>query len=86
MKPSQTIFLRPGDVISIDGVEMTYQEVKENKIDSVIFRKHLKESQAVGGGAEWVTLFHQLILKKSTPLCVKTVVMQTIHVGMQEDA
>lgn len=52
MKPSQTIFLRPGDVISIDGVEMTYQEVKENKIDSVMFRKHLKESQAVGGDAK----------------------------------
>ena len=38
-----TIFLKPGDTINIDGVEMTYEEVKNNKIDSVLFRKQLKE-------------------------------------------
>ena len=46
MNTSNTIFLKPGDIISIDGVEMTYQEVMENKIDSVMFRKHLKELMA----------------------------------------
>ena len=40
---SSTIFLNPGDTINIDGVEMTYEEIMESKIDSMIYRKHLKE-------------------------------------------
>ena len=43
MKPSQTIFLKPDDIVNIDGVELTYDEIKNNKIDSIIFRQHLKE-------------------------------------------
>ena len=42
MKP-QTIFIKPGDTINLDGVELTYDEIKNNKIDSIIFRQHLKE-------------------------------------------
>ena len=43
MKPSQTIFLKPGQVVNIDGVDLTREEIKNNKIDSHMFRKHLKE-------------------------------------------
>ena len=43
MKPSQTIFLKPGDTINLDGVELTYEEIKNNKIDSIIFRQHLEK-------------------------------------------
>lgn len=43
MKPSQTIFLKPDDIVNIDGVELTYDEIKNNKIDSIIFREHLKK-------------------------------------------
>lgn len=38
-----TIFLKPGDIVNVDGVEMTYEDIKESKIDSVLYRKHLKE-------------------------------------------
>ena len=40
---SQTIFLNPGDSVNIDGVELTYEEIKNNKIDSHMYRKHLEE-------------------------------------------
>ena len=44
---SNTIFLKPGMTVDIDGVELTYEEIRENKIDSVMFRKHLKEQMEV---------------------------------------
>ena len=40
---SETIFLEPGDVVNVDGVELSYEEIMKSKIDSVIYRKHLKE-------------------------------------------
>ena len=45
MKPSQPIFLKPGMTVNIDGVKMTFAEIKEAKIDSILYRKHLKELQ-----------------------------------------
>ena len=45
MKSTNTIFLKPGDIINIDGVEMTYEDIIESKIDSVMYRRHLKESK-----------------------------------------
>lgn len=41
---SSTIFLKPGMTVNVDGVEFTYEEIMENKIDSVLYRKHLKEN------------------------------------------
>lgn len=38
-----TIFLKPGMVVNVDGVELTYEEIIESKIDSVMYRKHLQE-------------------------------------------
>lgn len=46
MKPSQPIFLKPGWTVNIEGVEMSYEEIKEAKIDSILYRKHLKELMA----------------------------------------
>ena len=43
MKSSQTIFLKPGDTINIDGVEMSYDDIINSKIDSVMYRKNLKK-------------------------------------------
>ena len=43
MKPSQTIFLQPGMTIVIDGVEMSYEDIMNSKIDSILYRKHLKK-------------------------------------------
>lgn len=40
---SPTIFLKPGDTVNVDGVEMSYEDIKESKIDSILYRKHLKE-------------------------------------------
>lgn len=40
---SNTIFLKPGMSVNVDGVEMTYEDIRESKIDSVIYRKHLKK-------------------------------------------
>ena len=40
------IFLKPGMIVNVDGVEFTFEEIKKNKIDSIMFRKHLKELQA----------------------------------------
>ena len=42
---SNTIFLKPGQVVNIDGVEMTYKDIINAKIDSHLYRKHLKELQ-----------------------------------------
>jgi len=43
---SQTIFLKPGMTVNIDGVEMTYKDIINAKIDSHLYRKHLRELQA----------------------------------------
>ena len=43
MKPSQTIFLEPGMSIIIDGVEMSYEDIMNSKIDSIMYRKHLEK-------------------------------------------
>jgi len=40
---SSVFSLKPGMSIMLDGVEMTYEDIKESKIDSVLYRKHLKE-------------------------------------------
>ena len=45
MKSTQPIFLNPGDIVNVDGVEMTYEDIIESKIDSVMYRKHLKEQR-----------------------------------------
>ena len=42
---SETIFLKPGDTVNLDGVEMTYEDIKESKIDSVMYRERLKKSR-----------------------------------------
>ena len=36
-------FLQPGDYVIVDGVKMSYEDIKESKIDSILFRKHLQE-------------------------------------------
>lgn len=41
----EPIFLKPGMIVNVDGVEFTFEEIKKNKIDSVMFRKHLKDLQ-----------------------------------------
>ena len=41
-----SIILQPGDTINVDGVEMTYEDIIESKIDSVMYRKHLKKLMA----------------------------------------
>ena len=43
---SNTIFLKPDTVVNIDGKEFTAAELKEHVIDSVIYRKHIKELMA----------------------------------------
>ena len=45
MNPSP-IFLKPGMTVIVDGVEMSYEDIMESKIDSIIYRKHLKELMA----------------------------------------
>ena len=40
---SNTFSLKPGDVVEIEGVILTYEEIKENKIDSVILHNLKKE-------------------------------------------
>ena len=39
---SSPIFLKPGMTVNMNGRIMTYEEIKEAKIDSVLYRKHLK--------------------------------------------
>jgi hypothetical protein len=43
MNSTNTIFLEPGMSIIIDGVEMSYEDIRESKIDSILYRKHLEE-------------------------------------------
>jgi hypothetical protein len=43
MNSTKTIFLKPGMSIVIDGVEMSYEDIMNSKIDSIMYRKHLKE-------------------------------------------
>ena len=43
MSSTQTIFLKPGMSIIIDGVEMSYEDIMNSKIDSIMYRKHLNE-------------------------------------------
>lgn len=43
MKPSQPIFLEPGMTVIVDGVELSYEDIIESKIDSILYRKCLKE-------------------------------------------
>ena len=40
------IFLKPGWSVIVDGVEMTFEEIKEAKIDSIMYRKHLEKLMA----------------------------------------
>lgn len=77
MKPSQTIFCKDDDTVTISQSEY-------NKL--LQYKEICKEFQAVlGGDAKWVTLFHQSILKNMTLACVKTVATPTTPAGMQED-
>lgn len=47
MNSTTPIFLKPGWTVNIDGVELSYEEeIKEAKIDSILYRKHLKELMA----------------------------------------
>ena len=43
MNSTKTIFLKPGMSIIIDGVEMSYEDIMNSKIDSIMYRKHLNE-------------------------------------------
>ena len=45
MNSTTPIFLKPGMTVNVDGVEMTFEDIKESKIDSILYRKHLKELQ-----------------------------------------
>ncbi len=40
------IFLKPGWTVVVDGVEMSFEEIKNAKIDSMLYRKHLKDLMA----------------------------------------
>ena len=42
---SSHYFLNPGDSVTVDGVEFSYDDIMNSKIDSVLYRKHLKELQ-----------------------------------------
>ena len=39
------IVLKPGDSVIVDGVEVTFEEIIEDKIDLFFFRKHFKEQK-----------------------------------------
>lgn len=38
-----TIFLKPGMSVVVDGVTLSYEDIIESKIDSILYRKRLKE-------------------------------------------
>ena len=40
---SKPIFLTPDMIVNIDGKEFKVSDLKEHVIDSVLYRKHLKE-------------------------------------------
>ena len=42
---NETIILKPGMTVNVDGVELTFEEIINNKIDSHLFRKHLQALQ-----------------------------------------
>ncbi len=46
MKTTNPIFLKPGMTVNVEGVEMTFEDIKNAKIDSILYRKHLKELMA----------------------------------------
>ena len=50
MNPTPVI-LKPGFTVEIDGVVMSYEDIKESKIDSILYRKHLKKLMGEGGSA-----------------------------------
>ena len=72
---SQTTFNEPRVNISKSEYERLLEYEKICKDLFTLFR----------GDAEWVTLFHQMILKNMTLLHVKIVGIPTTPVGMQED-
>ena len=43
---SSHYFLNPGDSVTVDGVEFSYDDIMNSKIDSVLYRKHLQELMA----------------------------------------
>ena len=43
---SSHYFLNPGDSVTLDGVEFSYDDIMNSKIDSVLYRKHLKRLMA----------------------------------------
>ena len=43
---SSPIFLQPGMTVVIDGVEMSYEDIMNSKIDSIMYRKHLEQIMA----------------------------------------
>ena len=45
MTSTNPIFLEPGQAVIIDGVELTYEDIKESKIDSILYRRHLEEGE-----------------------------------------
>jgi len=45
MTNSNTIILKPGMTVNVDGVELTFEEIMNNKIDSHLFRKHIRALQ-----------------------------------------
>ena len=48
MKPSNTIFLKPGKVYDLGGKKYTLKELREHAIDSMMYRKHLQELEIEG--------------------------------------
>ena len=42
----KSIHLKPGMSINIDGKEMSYEEIKESKIDSILYRRYLKSKMS----------------------------------------
>ena len=45
MTSTNPIFLEPGMSVILDGVELTYEDIKESKIDSILYRRHLEEGE-----------------------------------------
>ena len=45
------IILKPGFSVEVDGVVMSYEDIKDSKIDSILYRKHLKELMGEGDSA-----------------------------------
>ena len=43
MSSPKPIFLKPGMTIILEGREVSFEELKDHVITSVLYRKHLKE-------------------------------------------